>query len=486
MDVDAGESSPALLARRDSEHLLPLPDSQDVESPGEALEETPPPAGTDSVRAYFQEIGKIPLLTARQEVEIGRRIEAGQIELWRALAGIPMVVHALIEAGEKLRRREIPPEEVVVLAEGGELGDRELKPVLNAFARIRRLERENARLQDSLKRRPLAAATRMNRAKWIAANRTTIQGIVADMPLKPALIADLVARVRAVAERLQPLAEEARRSRSAARGREVRTLEREAGLPLREFQARLVQIAKSDAEVRQAKRELTEANLRLVVSVAKRYLRSGVPLLDLIQDGNLGLLRAVDLFQYRRGFKFSTYATWWIRQAITRGIADRGRTIRIPVHMMETLGHVSRVGRTMTTLLGRDPTPEEIAKRARVPARKVRLALESARSTLSLETPIGDEALLGDFLEDFSATSPADSLETADLSTQVERALTTLSPKERDVLRLRFGIGDDAPLTLEEIGQRYSLTRERIRQIELQAIRKLRHPTRGPALESLV
>jgi RNA polymerase primary sigma factor len=236
----------------------------------------------------------------------------------------------------------------------------------------------------------------------------------------------------------------------------------------------LDRITGAEVRVRQAKREMIEANLRLVVSVAKRYLRSGLPLLDLVQEGNLGLLKAVDRFQYRRGFKFSTYATWWIRQAITRAIADRGRTIRIPVHMVETLNKVSRVGRSLTGELGREPTPEELAKRVRIPARKIKLVLDSARKPVSLETPVGEDAALGQFIEDTTAGSPADEVMTQDLTAQMERALGRLTARERDVLRLRFGIGDERSHTLEEVGARFALTRERIRQIEAQALRKLR------------
>jgi RNA polymerase primary sigma factor len=236
----------------------------------------------------------------------------------------------------------------------------------------------------------------------------------------------------------------------------------------------------AEASVHRAKAELIEANLRLVVSVAKRYRRSNLSLSDLIQEGNLGLLKAVDRFQYRRGFKFSTYATWWIRQSITRAIADRGRTIRVPVHVLEALNKVSRARRAMTAQTGSEPTAEELARRVRMPARKVRTVLDSARDTISLETPIGEDTPLGDVLEDPAAVSPDDELLAQDLSAQVGRALTRLTPREQEIVRLRFGLAGSPVCTLEELGQRLGLTRERIRQIEAGALRKLRFsPTLG-------
>ena len=297
------------------------------------------------------------------------------------------------------------------------------------------------------------------------------------LPLKPALADHLVTEIRLLAKGML----------AAAKSRtELRHLEAKAGVARKALLASLSEIEEHDRVVRQAKKELMEANLRLVVSVAKRYLGSELSLLDLIQEGNIGLMKAVDRFQYRRGFKFSTYATWWIRQAITRAIADHSRTIRIPVHMVETLNRISRVNRSLVNEMGREPTPEELAQRTGVPARKVRLILESSRKPLSLETPIGDDSELGDFLEDKGAESPNDNLITQDLTLQVERALSTLSPKEKEILRLRFGIGEAGEHTLEEVGRRFSVTRERIRQIETKALRKLRHPLRGRALRAFV
>jgi RNA polymerase primary sigma factor len=445
----------------------------------------PIPDGEDLVHLYFREIGRTPLLTSEQEVEIGRRIEAGQIEERRALVAIPMALRALLGTGDRLRGKEISGDDVIVLPEGGEVGGKQVKAVLLAFARVRRLDRQIAQLELWTRNRRRSRASRRALAATIAGKRALIQQIIAQMPLKPALIDRLVRSVQDRHARLVALAAEARRGARWARKELVR-FRKEVGLPEPRLREMLDRVNQSERTVREAKRGLMEANLRLVISVAKRYLRSGISLLDLVQEGNIGLMKAVDRFQYRRGFKFSTYATWWIRQAITRSIANDSRTIRMPVHMVETLYRVSRATRKLADDMGREPTPEEVGARTGVPASKLRLIFEASRQPLSLKAPVGEDSELGEFIEDKLTKSPGNALTSHDLATQVERALGTLSPREEEILRLRFGLGDRGEHTLEEVGRRFAVTRERIRQIEVKALRKLRHPLRGRHLTAFV
>ena len=414
------------------------------------------PAVEDPVRRYFSEIGKARLLTPEAEVEIGKRIEAGETELRRALAEIPMTVQTLAQLAARVKRAEIALDEVVVFPEG------EPTP--------------------AMARRALAALGRL-------ADRRLSGGRIADLltglPLKPEVREKLVLDVERASNDIAAL--EAAPP-SPATARRLRTMQAAVGMPRKDFRALLSRIRDCDVRVREAKRQMIEANLRLVVSVAKRYAWSGVPLLDLIQDGNIGLIKAVDRFQYRRGFKLSTYATWWIRQAITRGIADRGRTIRLPVHLVETLKRLGRARGAMIQALGREPTPEELAQRMRMPACKVRQLLEAPGQPVSLQTPIGTDngAELGDFLEDTQVTPVDAALALMERVAGVSAALGALTEKERQVLRLRFGLEAEREHTLEEIGARFGVTRERIRQIEMRALAKLRGVPRGHDLRAFI
>jgi RNA polymerase primary sigma factor len=461
----------------------PEPASEEEEP--EPVEESLSPE--DPVRLYLREIGRISLLTADQEVELGQRMERGQVRVRRAIMAVPLVRRELVALAERLRKREVASDVYLEALDGTELTDAEYKRVLGIFAQIRRLDRELHELE-AARGRARKDESRKAIQEWMTQNHQARVELLGNLPLKPLVVERWVARVKALAHEMAGLlrAHDGNGLNKTAGRRRLRELEAEVGLPFRRLQTLLRDVDAGDFEVRQAKKMLMEANLRLVVSIAKRYLNHDMPLLDLIQEGNIGLMKAVDRFKYRRGFKFSTYATWWIRQAITRAIADHARTIRIPVHMIETLNRLSRVNRGLFQELGREPTPEEIARRSGLPLRKVRLILESSKKPLSLETPIGEDSDLGDFLEDKRTPSPSDSLLTQDLTAQVERALSSLSPKEAEILRLRFGIGEEGEHTLEEVGQRFDVTRERIRQIEAKALRKLRSPLRGRGLRSFV
>ena len=447
-------------------------------------------AAADPMRRYLNEVGAVPLLTAAQEVDIGRRIEAGQAALRRTLAAIPLVVGALAEDAEALLDGKAALDDMIVSPEGEAFDGKRAEPFLDAFARLRCTWQRALMLHAALKGSERSALTRRRLVCDIARSRAEVRAIVEGLPLRPSVVDDLMRRVRnqwCVTARRLPNAEV--RLLRDHNGHDAAPAAREESVAQRvskRRQALLARIDRSEGAVRRAKQELTEANLRLVVAVAKRYVGMGLPLLDLIQEGNLGLMKAADRFQYRRGCKFSTYATWWIRQAISRAVADSSRTIRMPLHVVEAVNRIARVSRQVNAAEGREPSPAELARRTGIAEGRVRTLLTSAQRPVSLDTPIGDDAQLADFLENRIVSAPGASLLARDLAEQVGRAISTLSPTEREVLGLRFGLADGEEHTLDQVGALLALPRERIRQIEAEAIRKLRYPLRGTDLRAVV